>query len=126
MKKPRKYHLPPPKNAAYHSGGIIELSAADDLINAGKPLPPTVELTPVGPPLLVLEFRAEDDLLAAPTITASAEAAAKKKATRELASELAVLLAASENPRQALREVIDQITREIESVAGPAAEPLKE
>lgn len=126
----RKYPARPPTSSNYTSGEVLTFAPSDnepdpskmaevitigsapivlevkpevDLVNAGKPLPPEVELTPV-----------------------PAKADAKKKATRELASELALLLAASENPRQALLEVIDQITRAIESGACPAPEPLKE
>lgn len=115
MKKPRKRHLPPPRNAGYRCE-VIEVSAADDLINAGKPLPPTVELTPAGPPLLVVELRAEDDL-AAPRSGAPATPEPQTRGTSaaELGSGLAALLAASENPQQVLLGVLRSVSNQLEA-----------
>lgn len=58
----RRYRIqPPPASAEYTLGEPFEFSSDDDLVNAGKPLPPAVELTPVGPVAPMFEFRPEDD-----------------------------------------------------------------
>lgn len=91
--KRRRYHLPPPKNATYRSGVVVELSAADDRINAGKPLPPDVELMPVGPPLLVIDVLPED---------ATTEQNGKTAANRPAASEGDYSRRAAEHPADAV------------------------
>ena len=48
------------------TGCGFEFQPEHDLVNAGKPLPPAVELTPVGPPATVYEFLPEHDRVNAP------------------------------------------------------------
>jgi hypothetical protein len=61
----RRYRLPPPVNAGYRALGVIEVSAGEDQLNAGKPAPPAVPLTPVGPAVLVIDVPPEDESRAA-------------------------------------------------------------
>jgi hypothetical protein len=65
--KRRRYHISPPVNAKYTVGEVIEFSPADDKLNAGKSLPP-VELTPVGPSAIVIEFGPEDETVRPTTL----------------------------------------------------------
>jgi hypothetical protein len=60
MKRNRRDRIPPPTDAKYRVGEVIEFTPEDDKLNAGKPIPP-VELTPVGPAPLVIEFAPEDE-----------------------------------------------------------------
>ena len=60
----RRYRTtPPPVDAEHIVGEMIVFTPEDDVLNAGKPLPPMVELTPVGPPVTIFEFKPEDDLV---------------------------------------------------------------
>lgn len=46
------------------TGSGFEFAPEHDLVNAGTPPPPAVELTPVGPPATVFEFAPEHDSVA--------------------------------------------------------------
>ena len=57
----RRYHMPPPATDRHVSGQILDLVPVP-----GTPEPrpeKMVELRPAGPPPLVLELRAEDELV---------------------------------------------------------------
>jgi hypothetical protein len=45
------------------NGNGFEFAPEHDLANAGKPLPPAVELAPVGSPATIFEFSPENDLV---------------------------------------------------------------
>jgi hypothetical protein len=64
--KPRRSRRPPPDDAEHIVGEGFELSTDDDRVNAGKPLPPTVDVTPTGPEVTVFELQPEDDKVAHP------------------------------------------------------------
>jgi hypothetical protein len=64
----RRYNLPQPVDAEHVTGEGYEFKPEDDLVNAGKPLPPPVQLIPsesvVGDS--VFELKPEDDKVAQP------------------------------------------------------------
>src|SRR5437879_187270 len=58
----RRYRIPPPPPDAEHIvGEMFEFKPEHDRVNAGKPLPSPVELTPLGPAPTLYEFHAEHD-----------------------------------------------------------------
>jgi hypothetical protein len=58
----RRYRdLPPPDDAEHIGGEGFEFKPEHDRVNAGMPLPPSLELTPVGPAPTIYEFRSEHD-----------------------------------------------------------------
>ena len=61
--KRRSHNKPPPDDAEYIVGSGVEFKPEHDLVNAGKPLPPPVELVPAGPPPGIYEFKPEHDLV---------------------------------------------------------------
>jgi hypothetical protein len=60
MRSRRRYHLPPPVGAKSIVGTGFEFKPEDDLVNAGRPLPPPVELIPVGTPVTTIELAPRD------------------------------------------------------------------
>jgi hypothetical protein len=62
----RRPNRPPPESAEHIVGEPFEFSPDDDRVNAGKPLPPPVELTPTGSVAPLVEFKPADDRTAEP------------------------------------------------------------
>jgi hypothetical protein len=66
MSRRRRSIRRPPTSAEYVVGEMYEFNPEDDLVNAGKPIPPPVELTPSGPPVAAYEFEPGDDCANSP------------------------------------------------------------
>jgi len=64
-------------------GGGYEFKAEHDLVSAGKPLPPPIELTPVGPAPTLYEFKPEHDRVACSTAANPEPTAAPPTPTRD-------------------------------------------
>jgi hypothetical protein len=70
----RRYRVRPPSDAEITTGEKIEFTTEYDRVNAGKPLPPPVTLTPTGPVVEMIVFTAEDDRVANPPKEPSGDA----------------------------------------------------
>jgi hypothetical protein len=70
----RRYRVRPPSDAEVINGEMIVFTTEDDRVNAGKPLPLPVTLTPVGPVPEMIVFTAEDDRVANPPKEPSGDA----------------------------------------------------
>ena len=79
--KRRYRNQPPPDDAEYVVGEGFEFKPEHDRVNAGKPLPPPVELTPVGPAPTVYEYRPEHDTVRPTSGASPAPRAASSEAT---------------------------------------------
>ena len=70
----RRYRIYPPSSAEVINGEMVVYTTEDDSVNAGKPLPPPVTLTPADPAGEMIVFVPEDDRVANPPKEPSGDA----------------------------------------------------